>query len=93
MMPINKLIVQSKDYAYSDLNDIELVMINVNTGKYVSLNETGKLLWQLTEQPVTFDNIVTEFLKRYQISEEDCRKDLEPFIEKLLDKKIIVNAD
>jgi len=92
-MPINELLIHAKEYVYNDLNAEELVMININTGKYVSLNETGKLIWQLTEEPVTFDTIVAEFLKIYQISEEACRKELEPFIENLLEKKIIVNAD
>ena len=65
-------------------------MMNIETGSYVSLNGTGKSIWDLLDEAKTINQIVDELTSQYSITRELCEKDVLPFIEQLLEQKIII---
>ena len=43
---------RNNDFVFNEV-DGELVMMNLENGAYVSLNESGKSIWHILETPVT----------------------------------------
>lgn len=87
-MNLQSVISRSEDYLSNEI-DGEIVMMNIETGAYVSLNPTGKSIWDLLNEPTSIDVIINSLIKEYNISKEACENDIKPFIQKLIDQKII----
>ena len=52
----------------SETIDGEAIIINLDTGAYYSLRETGAAIWQLLEQGATGQAISAELIRRYDSS-------------------------
>ena len=46
----------------------------------ITLNETGKFLWELLENGAEAEDLVSALLKEYDVSEQDARTHVEAFI-------------
>ncbi len=55
----------------------------LNLNAMITLNETGKFIWQRLEQETTEEQIVNDILAVYDVSREDAAKCVKEFIEKL----------
>lgn len=62
----------------------EQVFMDLETGKYYSLKDTGLAIWQLLEIPQEEDALYRQLAAEYGIAESLCRQDSAPFIERLL---------
>lgn len=82
---------RSEDYISNEI-DGEIVMMNIETGTYVSLNATGKSVWDLIEEPKVLNDIIEALVIEYSIDKETCVADLAPFIQQMLDQKIILST-
>jgi len=88
IMDANRLVKKSDDFIANEV-DGEIVMMNIETGTYISLNHTGKSIWNILETPATIGSIVLQLVDLYGISKEQCEADVFPFLEQLLEQKII----
>ena len=70
--------------------DDNQVMMHIGRGKYFGLNSVGKRIWTLMEEPKTFEEITTALLLEYNISADQCRKEVGAFLEKGVEFDIIV---
>ena len=91
MMDLSIKIQRGEDYVFNEV-DGELVMMNIETGSYATLNETGKSIWVLLEEPNSVENIMKELANEFDATSEQIQKDILPFLKKLFDQKIIVKA-
>jgi len=80
---------RSEDYVFNEV-DGEMVMMNIETGAYASLNETGKSIWNLLEEPKSVEELLPLLLEEYDIPEATAKQDLDTFVAKLVEQKIIV---
>lgn len=87
-MELSTIIARGEDYVFNEV-DGELVMMNIETGSYASMNETGKSIWELLEEPKSIESVLTSLTEEYDISFEAAEKDVLPFIEQLLQQKIV----
>lgn len=55
----------------------------------INLNETGAFLWKQLIDDNTVDGVVAALLNEYDVSEEAARRDVELFINKLKEAKIL----
>jgi len=62
--------------------DDNQVMMNVEKGKYFGLNSIGKCIWDFLTQPKSFSKITTHLLSKYEVSEEQCKKEVKEFLDK-----------
>jgi len=79
---------RSEDYVFNEV-DGELVMMNIETGAYASLNETGKSIWNLLEEPKSLDEILPSLVEEYDIDETTAKNEVEPFLAKLVEQNIL----
>lgn len=50
------------------------VMVNINTGKYVSLNATASLVWQALESPATQGEIEARLRAEFDVPVDRCQQ-------------------
>jgi hypothetical protein len=72
----------------SELGD-EMVMMDVESGNYIGLNQTGRVIWELIEQPLKVDDLIKQLLSRYDISYEECSQDTLEYLNKMNEQKIL----
>lgn len=70
--------------------DDELLMMSIEKGSYYSLNSVGARIWELLENPMTFDELVARLLEEYDISVETCRLEVENFVHALRERGLLV---
>lgn len=62
---------QNEKLLSSDLGD-EIVMMNIENGDYMSLNEAGNSIWRLMAQPIKVQQICEALQKVYAVPPEKC---------------------
>lgn len=67
-------------FLISELGD-ELVMMDIQSGNYISVNQVGSDIWNLLEQPMTYEELVVKLNAMYDISEEQCRAETAAFLQ------------
>lgn len=90
-MDLNIQLARGDQYIYNEV-DGEVVMMNITTGLYISLNETAKQIWNMMEQPQQVSAIINVLALEYNVTPEQCEKDVLPFIEQLLERGIVIKA-
>jgi hypothetical protein len=75
-------IVAAKEQASSGL-DGEVVILNLNSGVYYSLEAVGVDIWNLIQEPRTINEIRDAILTNYEIEPAQCERDLLTFLEEL----------
>ncbi len=73
--------------------DGELVMMSIENGKYYGMNPTGNLIWNLLETETVIADLLSTLATRFSLTEEKCKSDVLPFVEKLVSEKILVISE
>lgn len=82
------LIKRNDDLLSSEMDD-EIVMMNLESNNYYGLNKIGKDIWECLEEELTFNDLCNKLVSKYDVSLEQCKKDVTPFLEKLKESNII----
>lgn len=67
----------------------DMVMMDVETGKYYNLGDVGGRIWALLEQPITLGTLADRLTQEYAVSKEQCLKDIMPFVQALLERGLV----
>ncbi len=70
--------------------DNEVVMMSVDQGLFFGLDQIGAHIWELLETPKTGEEVISLLLPQYDVTREKCESDTLRFLNKMLDKKIIL---
>ena len=76
---------------FQDLNN-EAVILNTVNGQYYGLDPVGARMWQLVAQHDQLEPVLSALCTEYKASEETLRNDLLGLVEKLVEKKLLVEA-
>jgi hypothetical protein len=60
-----------------------LVMVNIDTGKYVTLNSSANAVWQALEEPRSQADIVSALVDTFDVDEDTCLKSVSGVLEKM----------
>lgn len=78
---------QCPNFLLRDVADsLVLVPVGAATERFpgmITLNETGKLLWEALETEQTLDSLTALLLEEYAVTREQAYRDVEAFIKKL----------
>ena len=78
----------------ADSIDGEVIMIDLETGSYYSLNGTGAEVWELFEVPRSASHIVDTLAARYNgVDQDTVREAVRRFVEALSDAELLVGTD
>lgn len=70
----------------------ELVMMDLDQGKYFSLNPVATRIWDLLEKPATADELCGLLLADYEVNEAQCRAEVEEHLTEMLQLGLTVKA-
>ncbi len=60
--------------------DEELVMMDIEQGKYFALNPVATRIWELLENPLTVEDLCTVLMDEYDVEKEQCSKETEAYL-------------
>lgn len=89
MINLNTVVSHRTDIDTTDLNG-DIVMMDLEKGKYFSLNGVGSRIWNLVEEPVEVSKIIDSLLEEYDIDRDECEKNVLEFLSKLESEQILV---
>ena len=69
-------------YESSAIDD-ELVLIDVDTGKFFALKDVGLRIWTLLDDEADLDRIAEQLCDEYEVDPEHARKSVAGFAESL----------
>ena len=66
------------------------VMMDISTGKYFNLGQTGGRIWELLEQPLNIESLIQALTAEYDVSYEQCKADVLPFLQQMVEKGLLI---
>ena len=84
--------VRNQSTVASKLDD-ELVMIDVDLGKYFSMNPVASSIWECIETPKTMDEICNVLLSTYSVDRATCTQEVTTFLSELKGMKLVDEVD
>ena len=84
----NTVIYRNPTAISSDL-DGEAIILNMESGKYHSLDTTGTRVWELLEDKISFNDIVLKLMSEYSVEGQQCTTDVKEFINQLIDLGLV----
>ena len=68
------------------------VLLNLQTKRYFSLNETGTRIWEMVQQTADEEAIITTLLNEYDVEEPMARSEVRRILDELIEAQLIVPA-
>ncbi len=62
----------------------EIVMMDIEKGKYFSLNPVATDIWELLEKPLTIENLCTKLVDQYEVDPQQCQIDTEQHLKEMI---------
>ncbi|UZT82597.1 lasso peptide biosynthesis PqqD family chaperone [Caproicibacterium sp. BJN0003] len=84
----NTIVEKREDIITADL-DGNVVMMSVENGKYYGMDEIATAIWKNIEQPIRVEQLVHILMDEFDVSEEQCQKDVITFLTKLYNEILI----
>jgi len=73
--------------------DNNQVMLHLEKGKYFGLNSVGKRIWDMIEQPTSFEEIIAVLLSEFDVSESQCSQEAKTFLDKAVQYDVIKKSE
>ena len=75
--------------AYTEFDGGEAVLVDLNTKRYYTLNETAMLIWRGLERGQTQDEIANEICELYDVSAEHAAMSIERLVTSLAAHRLL----
>jgi hypothetical protein len=86
-MDSGKIIKKGEDTPWN-IVDEEVVLLNLDSGHYYSLNESGRRIWELLDGKNTIPDIVNIICNEFDIGQKEAAEDINNLIDELLKEKL-----
>lgn len=67
----------------------EIVMMDIDKGKYFSLNPVATSIWDYLEKPLSLDDLCENLQEEYDVSPEQCKTETEAHLKDMLKLDLI----
>lgn len=71
------------DVVATELSDGQLVLLNINTGEYISLNRTAALIWDGIEAGRSPATICSKLMDQFDVTEDHATDSVSRFLQDL----------
>jgi hypothetical protein len=69
--------------------DDELVMADIDRGKYYGLNNIAAAIWQNLEKQITVEDLCKRLCESYEVTTEQCSAEVLAFLKELETRNLI----
>jgi hypothetical protein len=87
-----KLRLRSGEIAWREIES-DVIVLDLRTSRYLSLNRSGARLWRVIAGEVTFDDLVDVLINEFGASPDVARSDLSAFISACQERDLLEFAD
>lgn len=88
-MQLSKYISKSKKCISTEMGE-DAILLNLETGKYIKLNESASIIWKKIEGEIKISVLKQEVASYFKVGLELINDDIDLFIEEAILKKIII---
>ena len=85
---LHEVIFRKKGLDSIDM-DGEKVMMNIEKGKYYGFNSVGSRIWDLIEEPLTVQEVISVLLSEFKIDVKTCHDTVLKFLEGLYHEDLV----
>jgi hypothetical protein len=85
-------LVPHEHVVFSELDEREGVLVDLNSKRYYTLNETALFVWRLLEKKTPADEIVSELSESYEVTPEQAAASVERLLADLSTRNLLVAA-
>lgn len=78
-----------KKFLANALGD-EMVMMNMQSGDFISMNRVGADIWNLSQAPISVDALLKKLLELYEIDEARCKAETMQFLESTMAQELFI---
>lgn len=71
----------------------ELVMMDLNQGKYFSLNPVATRIWDLLEKPLDLDELCACLIDEYEVEAEKCLAETEELLTEMVKFGLVLRSE
>jgi Coenzyme PQQ synthesis protein D (PqqD) len=71
----------------------ELIMMSVESGAYLGLNEVGARVWEMIDTRKEISELCAGLAEEFEVSAEACRAEVESFLAELESRGAILRRD
>ena len=79
----------SEEYVWKEVGE-RVVILNLDSGRYYSLNSSGSLIWRGLLEGLSTEQIADQLCAAFRVDEHTAKEDTEKMIRELSKKKAIV---
>ena len=73
-------------------SDDEMVLLELSTSTYLTLNGSAKILWERLANGATAEDLAADLVARFQIPDDRALADAESFLSALTERGLVVDA-
>jgi hypothetical protein len=85
----NTTYIRNNETISGRLHD-ELVMMDIQKGKYFSLNQVATVIWDMLEQPLTLEEVCNRLTSEYNVDPVQCQKEVETHLTEMQKLGLVV---
>jgi len=67
----------------------ELVALDPDAGTCFGFNEVATIVWRRLSEPISFDQLRDELLSEYEVSPDQCTKELQELLDEMVSKGLV----
>ena len=86
---LNACFKRNPEAVFSEL-DGEVALFQSKTNDYLILNDEGSAIWDALSQPQSLDEICTHLVSIYSVEAEQCRLDVQAWLNQACAKRVVV---
>jgi hypothetical protein len=80
--------IRSNDLIAEPVDD-ELVMADIDSGKYYGLNDIATAIWQNLEKKINVEDLCKRLCESYEVNPEQCSTEVLAFLKELQTRNLI----
>lgn len=88
VVSFNDIIIQKPGLEVTNM-DGEIVMMDIDKGKYYCLNCIGSRIWELTKETVSVKDVISILLSEYDVDKRVCEDEVFHFLNRLYKNELI----
>jgi len=85
---LSSVVQQTESSVSCEIED-QIVLLNVDAGKYHGFNDVASKIWQIIEAPASVNQICERLMDEFAISKEQCEAEVLDFLKQLNDTGLI----
>jgi glutathionylspermidine synthase len=86
------LLIPQEHVIFSDLDEGEGVLVDLNAKRYYTLNETAIFVWRRLEKRLSAEEIVRELADHYDVTPERAAASVKHLLSELSQRNLLTNA-